>query len=128
MAKPREEFPTFAPAALDALIGDARSPEDFTAVMRALQKRLAEGMLAGALTAQLGDRPSEEKPAGQTNHRNGATPKTVLTETGAVPLDIPRDREGSFRPQLVPTGVCRLPQFDANVLSLYARGVSVREI
>ncbi len=128
MARPKEEFPTFDPAALDALIGDARSPEDFTAVMRALQKRLAERMLAGELTAHLGYGPGEEKPAGQTNHRNGATPKTVLTETGAVPLEIPRDREGTFRPQLVPTGVRRLPQFDANVLSLYARGVSVREI
>lgn len=128
MAKPKEEFPTFDPAALDALIGDARSPEDFTAVMRAIQKRLAERMLAGELTAHLGYAPGEAKPAGQTNHRNGATPKTVLTETGAVPLAIPRDREGSFRPQLVPTGVRRLPQFDATVLSLYARGVSVREI
>jgi transposase-like protein len=128
MAKPKEEFPTFDPAALDALIGEARSPEEFTAVMRALQKRLAERMLAGELTAHLGYAPGDEKPAGQANHRNGSTPKTVLTETGAVPLEIPRDRDGSFRPQLVPTGVRRLPQFDANVLSLYARGVSVREI
>ena len=128
MARSKEEFPTFDPAALDALIGEARSPEDFAGLMRALQKRLAERMLAGELTAHLGYGPGEEKPAGQTNHRNGATPKTVLTDTGAVPLAIPRDREGSFRPQLVPTGVRRLPQFDANVLSLYARGVSVREI
>ena len=85
-------------------------------------------ILAGELTAHLGYAPGEEKPAGQANHRNGSTPKTVLTETGAVPLEIPRDRDGSFRPQLVPTGVRRLPQFDANVLSLYARGVTVREI
>ncbi len=127
MAKPKE-FPEFDPAALDALIGDAKSPEDFVALTRAIQKRLAERMLAGELTAHLGYGPGEAKPPAQTNHRNGTTPKTVLTDTGAVPLEIPRDREGSFRPQLVPTGVRRLAQFDANVLSLYARGVSVREI
>ena len=127
MAKPKE-FPEFDPAALDALIGDAQSPEDFVALTRAIQKRLAERMLAGELTAHLGYGPGEAKPPEQTNHRNGTTPKTVLTDAGAVPLEIPRDREGSFRPQLVPTGVRRLAQFDANVLSLYARGVSVREI
>jgi len=122
------EFPEFDPATMDALIGDAKSPEDFAALMRAIQKRLAERMLAGELSAHLGYAPGEAKPPGQTNHRNGSTPKTVLTDTGALPLEIPRDREGSFRPQFVPTGVRRLPQFDANALSLYARGVSVREI
>ena len=121
-------FPEFDPAVLDALIGDAKTAEDFVGLTRAIQKRLAERMLAGELTAHLGYAPGEAKPDGQANHRNGTTPKTVLTETGAVPLEIPRDRDGSFRPQLVPTGVRRLPQFDANVLSLYARGVSVREI
>ncbi len=120
--------PAFDPAALDALIGDTKTPEDLSALFRQLQKRLAERILAGELTAHLGYGPGEAKPAAQPNHRNGSTPKTVLTETGALPLAIPRDRAGSFRPQLVPTGVRRLPQFDANVLSLYARGVSVREI
>jgi len=51
-----------------------------------------------------------------------------LAESGALALEIPRDRDGSFQPQPVPTGVRRLPQFDANVRSLYTRGVSVREI
>ena len=93
-----------------------------------MQKRLAERILAGELTDHLGDALGAEKPAGQANYRNGATPKTVLTETGALALEIPRDRDGSFEPQLVPTGVRRLPQFDANVLSLYARGITVRDI
>jgi transposase-like protein len=123
-----DEFPTFDPAELDALIRDARSPEDFLALVRALQKRVAERMLAGELTAHLGSAAGEAKPAGQRNHRNGTTPETVLTDTGAVPLAIPRAREGSVRPQLVPTGVRRLPQFDATVLSLFACGMTVREI
>jgi putative transposase len=59
---------------------------------------------------------------------NGTTPKTVVTEDGALPLAIPRKRAGSFTPQLVPKGARRLPRFDQNVLSLYTRGMSVREI
>lgn len=127
MARPKQP-PEFTNEALDALIGDTKTPQDLSDLYRRLQKRLAERVLAGELTAHLGYGPGEEKPAEQTNHRNGTTPKTVLTENGALPLEIPRDRDGSFRPQLVPTGVRRLPQFDANVLSLYAHGVSVREI
>jgi putative transposase len=127
MASPKQ-VPEFDDAALDALIGDTKTPADLSALFRQLQKRLAERILAGELTEHLGYAPGAMKPEGQANHRNGATPKTVLTETGALPLEIPRDRDGSFRPQLVPTGVRRLPQFDANVLSLYARGVSVRDI
>ena len=127
MAKAKE-FPEFDPTAMDALIGKTKTPEDLSALFRFMQKRIAERILAGELTEHLGYGPGEEKPDGQANHRNGATPKTVLTESGALPLEIPRDREGTFRPQLVPTGMRRLPQFDANVLSLYARGVSVREI
>lgn len=62
MARPKE-FPEMDPAALDALIGDAKSPEDFVVLMRAIQKRLAERMLAGELTAHLGYAPGEAKPA-----------------------------------------------------------------
>jgi transposase-like protein len=123
-----KQFPEFDPVAMDALIGNTKTPEDLSALFRFMQKRLAERILAGELTEHLGYAAGEEKPAGQSNYRNGTTPKTVLAESGALALEIPRDRDGSFRPQLVPTGVRRLPQFDANVLSLYARGVSVREI
>jgi putative transposase len=63
-----------------------------------------------------------------TNARNGTTAKTVLTESGALPLEIPRDRESSFAPLFVPKGVRRLPDFDQKVLSLYARGLTVREL
>jgi putative transposase len=127
MAKPKAG-PEFDDAALDALIGETKTPEDLSALFRQMQKRLAERILAAELTEHLGYAPGAEKPSDQANHRNGSTPKTVLTESGALPLDVPRDRDGTFAPQLVPKGVRRLPQFDANVLSLYARGVSVREI
>ena len=127
MAKPKTG-PAFDDATLDALIGDTKTPEQLSVLFRWMQKRIAERMLAGELTEHLGYAPGADKPSEQVNYRNGSTPKTVLTDGGALPLDIPRDRDGTFTPQLVPKGVRRLPQFDANVLSLYARGVTVREI
>ena len=87
-----------------------------------------ERMLRGERTHHLGYVPGAPQPATTRNHRHGRTPKTVLTEAGAVPLAIPRDRDWTFSPLLVPTGVRRLPRVDQHVISLYARGMSVREI
>ncbi len=126
--RPDETPPEFAPEALDALIGATRTPEELEALFRQMKKRIVERMLGAELTHHLGYAPGEAKPADQGNHRNGTTPKTVLTDDGALPLDVPRDRAGTFAPQLVPKGVRRLPGFDAKVLSLYARGMTVREI
>ena len=120
--------PPFDDAALDALTGETRTPKDRSVAFRQLQKRLAERILAGELTERLGYATGTPTPEGQSKHRNGATTKTVLTDTGALPLEIPRDSDGSFRPQLVPTGVRSLPLFDANVLSLCGRGTTVRDI
>ena len=72
-------------AALDALLGegsDPTNPTELGAVFRRLQKRIVERMLEGELTHHLGYAPGEDKPAGQANHRNGSTPKTVLTDDG----------------------------------------------
>lgn len=120
--------PEFDASALDALIGDAQTPEEVEALFRQMKKALMERILAGELTHHLGYDRGEPKPAAQRNHRNGTTPKTVLTDDGAIPLEIPRDRAGTFEPQLVPKNARRLPRFDQNVLSLYARGMTVREI
>jgi len=127
MAKTKPD-PMFSDAQIDALVAGATTATEMEAIFAQLKKRLIERMLAGELTSHLGYAPGEAKPADQPNHRNGSTPKTVRTESGEVPLDIPRDRAGSFTPQLVPKGVRRLPKFDATVLALYARGLSVSEI
>ena len=126
--KKREPDPGFDPAALDALLGERRTMGDMDELFRQMKKALMERALAGELTHHLGYAPGEAKPADQPNHRNGTTPKTVLTEEGALPLAIPRDRAGTFAPLLVPKNARRLPRFDQNVISLYARGMSVREI
>lgn len=127
MAKPRKQS-GFDPTVLDAMLGDRKSPEDVDELFRQMKKALMERILSGELTHHLGYGKGEPKPPTQANHRNGSTPKTVLTEEGAIPLAIPRDRAGTFEPQLVPKNARRLPRFDQNVLSLYARGMSVREI
>src|SRR5690349_17799556 len=123
-----EPAPGFDPAALDALIGERKSVGEVEELFRQMKKALMERILAGDVTHHRGYASGEPEPADQPNHRNGTTPKTVLTEDGAIPLAIPRDREGTFEPRLIPKNARRLPRFDQNVLSLYARGMTVREI
>jgi transposase-like protein len=90
-----------------------------------LKKRLAERMLAAELSHHL----AEEVRCGKVgNQRNGSSPKRVLTPGGELGLDIPRDRQSSFEPQLVGKYQRRLPGFDDHVIGMYARGMSVREI
>src|SRR5690349_22081038 len=125
--KSRQES-EFAPEALDALIGETKTPADLEALFRRMKKALAERILGAELTQHLGYAPGEAKPAEQANQRNGSTPKTVVTDDDTLTLAIPRDRAGTFEPQLVPKHVRRLPGFDPKVLSLHARGMTVREI
>jgi transposase-like protein len=113
---------------VDALVADVQTPEQLEGVFRDLKRRLTERVLRAELTQHLGYPEGAERPAGETNARNGTTPKTVLTDEGALPLDIPRDRASTFTPRLVPKGVRRLPGFDQKLLSLYARGLTVRDL
>jgi putative transposase len=85
-------------------------------------------MLGGELTHHLGYPPGGSKPAETTNHRNGASGKTVLTDDGPLDLAVPRDRDGTFEPQLIPKHERRFAGFDDKILALYARGMTVREI
>src|SRR5690242_6930748 len=90
-----------------------------------LKKQLAERMLAAELSHHL---ESEAKQGKASNHRNGSSAKTVITPNGKLGLDIPRDRLATFKPQLVARHQRRLPGFNDHVISMYARGMSVREI
>jgi len=93
-----------------------------------LTKRILERGLNEELAAHLGYEAGDPAGRGSGNNRNGSSAKTVLTEIGAVDLDIPRDRNGSFEPQLVPTHSRRMEQFNTNIVHLYARGLSTRDI
>ena len=87
-----------------------------------------ERMLGGELTHHLGYPPGGEKPPDTSNQRNGTSGKTVLTDDGPLTLDIPRDRDGTFEPQLIGKHERRFGGFDDKILALYARGLTVREI
>jgi putative transposase len=119
----------FAPELLDQLLADYQGPEDLLGpggIFDQLKKALAER----ALGAELGQHLEQEaaRPDAPRNHRNGSTPKTVQTDTSALRLAVPRDRAGTFEPQLVKKHQRRLPGFDDKVISMYARGLTVREM
>jgi putative transposase len=113
---------------IDELMKEYQGPEDFPALFTALKKAVMERALNAELSAHLGYEKGEDRPADQANHRNGASSKTVLGESGAVELEIPRDRAGTFEPQLIRKGQRRIDGMDQKILSMYARGMTVREI
>lgn len=97
-------------------------------VIAELTKRILERGLSEEMSEHLGYEAGDQAGHGSGNNRNGTSSKTVLTEIGAVDLDIPRDRNGTFDPQLVPKHSRRLEQFNTNIVHLYARGLSTRDI
>ncbi len=105
------------------------SVEELDAAVRRFKKAIIERALGGELTHHLGLparwRRSRTPP---TNHRNGTGGKTVLTDDGPLPIDVPRDRDGTFEPRLIAKHERRFTGFDDKILALYARGMTVREI
>ena len=111
---------------LDQLLA-GRDPQDLfgkDGLVDELKKALSERILNTELDEHLGS--EAEKRSG--NHRNGTSKKSMLTGTSKVTLDIPRDRSGTFDPQLIEKYQRRFPEFDDKIISMYARGMSVREI
>jgi putative transposase len=91
-------------------------------------KAVLERGLAAELTGHLGYEKGDPAGRGTPNSRNGSSPKTLATEVGPVPLAVPRDRDGSFEPRLVPKGARRAGGLDEVIISLYAGGMTVRDI
>src|SRR6476620_11128084 len=116
---------------LDQLLANYKKPEYLTGedgLFKQLKKALSERALGAELTEHLGYKKGDPAGRGSGNSRNGTSSKTVLTEDGEVEIAVPRDRAGSFEPQLIPKGQTRFEGFDEKILSLYARGMTVREI
>jgi len=101
---------------------------ELESAMRRFKKAIIERALGGELSHHLGYAPGASKPDDTTNHRNGTSEKTVLTDDGSLTIAVPRDREGTFEPQLIPKHERRFTGFDQKILTLYARGLTVREI
>src|SRR6516165_3260780 len=116
---------------IDLLLAGASTEEEIAGpggLLAQLTKRLVERAMEVELTDHLGYEPHAEPPGGAGNSRNGTSPKTLITEHGQVPLDAPRDRDGSFEPKIVRKRQRRFEGFDDKILALYSRGLSTRDI
>jgi putative transposase len=111
---------------LDALLAGSEGKDPFgkDGLLDELKKALAERVL----NAELDHHLANESDDGRRNHRNGYSKKSVLTDTGKLAIEVPRDRSGTFDPQLIAKYQRRFPGFDEKIISMYARGMTVREI
>ncbi len=114
---------------LDQIIGEWDGPQTGQdGLFQTLTGALVDRLLEAELSHHLGYERGENTPASQTNRRNGTTGKTVRTKRGTMQITVPRDRDGTFEPILVPKHTRHFDGFDDQILSLYARGMSDREI
>ena len=122
------------PNAVDKMLDEllkGKKPEEILGeggLAKELTKRLVERALQGEMTAHLGYEKHAPEGYNTGNSRNGKTQKQVLADTGEMSIEVPRDRSGTFEPQLVPKRQRRLAGFDDKVIALYARGMTTREI
>src|SRR3982074_855885 len=113
---------------IDEMLKQGRTAEDVNVLLKQLTKAVLERALQGEMTEHLGY--PKHDPAGQNsgNNRNGVTRKRLKGEFGEVELETPRDRNGEFEPQIIQKNQTRWTGFDDKILSMYARGMSTREI
>jgi putative transposase len=116
---------------IDQLLKDYQKPEDIlgeNGLLKQLTKAVLERAMQAELTHHLGY--DKHSPSGNNsgNSRNGKSKKTLKGDFGSMPLDVPRDRNATFEPQIVPKGQTRFEGFDDKILSLYARGMTTRQI
>jgi len=121
-------LPRIPPELLDQLVKGPMTAEAVEDASRAFKKALIERALGAEMSHHLGYPAGGEKPEAATNHRNGNSGKTVLTDGGPLRIEVPRDREGEFEPRLIGKHERRFTGFDDKIIALYARGMTVREI
>nr|WP_228536237.1 IS256 family transposase [Noviherbaspirillum malthae] len=120
--------PEISKELLDQFVTGPMTAQAVEALMGKFKKAVIERALSGELTHHLGYPPGAAKPGENGNHRNGTSAKTVLTDEGALRIDIPRDRQGSFEPQLIGKHERRFTGFDDKIIAMYARGMTMREM
>lgn len=122
---------TIRPELLDELLSAYERPSDLigeAGLFRDLKKALLERALEAELSVHLGYDRHARVGRGSGNNRNGQSAKRVFTDDGAMTLSVPRDRNSTFEPMIVPKGVTHLEGFDEQIISLYARGLSTRDV
>lgn len=129
MAAPAAEAaqPRIPKELLDQLVTGPMTPGAIEDIMRDFKKALIERALGAEMSHHLGYAPGEIKPACD-NYRNGKSKKTILTGDGEIRIETPRDRAGTFEPQLIGKHERRFTGFDDKIIAMYARGMTVREI
>jgi len=116
---------------IDKLLGDYQKPEDLigeNGLLKQLTRALVERALQAELTRHLGYEKHSPEGHNSGNTRNGVSTKQLKGDFGEVEIEVPRDRQASFEPKLVAKGQTRFAGFDDRILSLYARGMTTREI
>lgn len=116
------------PELMDQMVKGPMSAGEIQSLCLSFKKALIERAMGAELSHHLGYRAGQTKPPAQDNHRNGSSAKTVLTDDGPVRIEVPRDRDGSYAPILIPKHQRRYTGFDDKIIAMYARGMSVREI
>lgn len=123
-----KELPSIPAELIDQFVKGPMTAEAVQDAAMAFKKALIERALGAELGHHLGYPAGADRPPEAVNHRNGKSGKTVLTDDGPLRLDIPRDRDGSFVPILIPKHERRFTGFDDKIIAMYARGMTVRDI
>src|SRR3954469_17727430 len=116
---------------LDKLIEGYEKPEDLigeNGLLKQLTKGLVERAMNAELTHHLGYEKNDPQGRGSGNSRNGKSRKKLKGDFGEIEVEVPRDREGEFEPKIVPKHQRRFEGFDDKILSMYARGMTTRDI
>ena len=116
---------------IDNLLKGYKKPEDLigeNGLLKQLTKQLLERAMSAEMTAHVGYEKHDATGNNTGNSRNGTSAKTIKGTFGAMPIEVPRDRNGTFEPQIIEKHQTRFTGFDENIISLYARGMSTREI
>lgn len=122
---------TIRPEVIDELLKDCSDPREVLAeggLLKQLTKAIIERCLETELDAHLGYPKHRRREEGTTNARNGSSRKTLKGAQGEIEIAVPRDRQASFEPQLIQKHQTRLEGFEDKILSLYARGMTTRDI
>jgi len=123
---PRE--PSLDPQLVNQLLAGRQTPGEIEDLLKDLRKAFIESALDGELTHLLGYQKHAVSGRGSGNSRNGKSRKKLKTDGAEIEIQIPRDREGEFEPQLIPKHQRRWEGFDETILALYARGMTTRDI
>jgi putative transposase len=116
---------------LDELLKNYKGPEDITGpdgILKQLTKALIERAMQAEITDHLGYEKNDQTKKPTDNRRNGSSKKKLRSDQGPMEIDVPRDRDSEFEPRIVPKHQREFKGFDDKILSMYARGMTTREI